>query len=304
MYVESQDRLQRGVSRTNQVSGLTRRGGSIPVATKKLVVVTVHGMGATKEDYWHNIPTELKKHLPDSVFRQLVFAPVNYQSIFQQNQNQYWERTKGKLRWRAIRRFVLSSLADAASLEFQAQMNGSPYHRVQIRILNTLRQVLKKQGVDPHTPVAILAHSLGGHVLSCYMWDAARQPPNRGVWKYTQHPKEQNRSTTQGQFLALKTTRLLVTAGCNIPLFVTGYKTIKPFPKPNNQFIWHNYYDKDDVLGWPLRTLSKPYSQLVHDHNAEVEHSLKGWSPLSHTKYWTSKQLMKTIARKCERIVT
>ena len=40
-------------------------------------------------------------------------------------------------------------------------------------------------------------------------------------------------------------------AGCNVPLFVSGPNQIQTIMPPNDQFRWINYFDKDDLLVCP-----------------------------------------------------
>jgi len=35
----------------------------------------------------------------------------------------------------------------------------------------------------------------------------------------------------------------------------------------NNAYTKDNYYDKDDVLGWPLKQMSTSYESLVNDYH-------------------------------------
>ena len=116
-------------------------------------------------------------------------------------------------------------------------------------------------------PVVIVASSLGCQVISNYIWDAQRkkrkgEPPKFGIWRQGAVEEE---CGPQDDFRRLKSLRALFTTGCNIPLFVSGHSEIEAIlpPNPNKPFEWKNYYDEDDVLGWPLRPLSDSYCRLV-----------------------------------------
>ena len=54
-------------------------------------------------------------------------------------------------------------------------------------------------------------------------------------------------------------------AGCNIPLFVSGPNQVQTIMPPNDRFRWINYFDKDDLLVWPLGPLNTSYGQLVQN---------------------------------------
>ena len=81
---------------------------------------------------------------------------------------------------------------------------------------------------------------------------------------------------------------VMCTIDCNIPIFVAGLprNQIKPIKKPNNNFVWENYYDEDDPLGWPLEQLSDGYKALVKDHEINAGGILTSWNPFSHGQYW------------------
>ncbi len=48
-------------------------------------------------------------------------------------------------------------------------------------------------------------------------------------------------------------------------MFVAGHyeSAIQAIDPDDDRFEWHNYHDKDDVLGWPLRVLSRSYRDLA-----------------------------------------
>ncbi|MNE49356.1 hypothetical protein D3C80_1438690 [compost metagenome] len=92
----------------------------------------------------------------------------------------------------------------------------------------------------------------------------------------------------------------LYTTGCNIPLFVAGHLRIEAI-KAHPDFKWFNFFDEDDVLGWPLRPLSPSYDRLVEDLAVNVGSGLvgtlvKSWNPLSHEGYWSDAAVVRHIA--------
>jgi hypothetical protein len=105
----------------------------------------------------------------------------------------------------------------------------------------------------------------------------------------------------------------IVFMGCNIPLFSLAHKHFKPiafphpdlpthFPKADPAAVlraarWLNLYDADDVLGWPLATLSEEYAQsAVEDIAVNVGGLLWSWNPKSHTEYWGDDSVVTEIA--------
>lgn len=261
-------------------------------------LITVHGMGQTKNDYAEDFFDELSDRLGEDRWNEIATAPVYYQDIMQDNQAAYYRRVRRKVDWEKLRKFVLYGFCDAASLESQKEGEDSPYFIAQSRILEAFRDLYQDLGHD--APVVAVTQSLGAQVLSNYLWDAwpARQTAN-GVWSVAQNfdsPEEES-------FCRGRTINRLYTTGCNIPIFVAGRDPNQIFPieRPNDSFQWHNYYDEDDVLGWPLRDLNDDYRELVRDHKINSG-LVSGFTPLSHVNYWSDGEFLKPLARHLRRL--
>ena len=206
------------------------------------------------------------------------------------------------LDWMRIRKFLMFGFSDAAGLERRADEPGMLYEQAQNRIfaaLETARNAL----ADASNPVVMIAQSLGGHVLSNYLWDAQAQQPGRGIWKNSPPT-----GTPADDFQRLKTMRRFFTTGCNIPVIVAGLEEadIRSVSAQGNgyDFEWHNFFDKDDVLGWPLKPLSQSYAQaVVEDHEINAGSLLTSWSPLSHTKYWGDRDFLQPTVTAIESLL-
>ena len=60
---------------------------------------------------------------------------------------------------------------------------------------------------------------------------------------------------------------------------------------------WINFFNKSDIMGYPLRSLNQSYSKAVtEDREVNDGGLLQSWNPLSHCSYWTSKSVIETIA--------
>ena len=99
----------------------------------------------------------------------------------------------------------------------------------------------------------------------------------------------------------------MVTFGCNIPLFTFAYTNVAPIvfpaaelPDPGDvrdKAKWLNYYDPDDVLGYPLKSINAAYDAVVdEDIPINVGGLFSSWNPLSHNKYWTDNDFTKPAA--------
>ena len=261
---------------------------------KDLLLLTSHGMGETDRNYWRGLDSSLTKLIKPATWNRIQFQPIYYQDVVQQNQYDVWARTllEHKLDWQLLRRFMLFGFSDAATLEHHSDNPESPYVIAQRVIRDTLRQGLASMR-SASAPVAIVAQSLGGQVISNYIWDSQR---DEGIWKHEPLP---DLTPAENKFLRLGTLRLMLTTGCNIPFFVSGLKKIEPITKPTPDFRWSNYFDKDDILGWPLRPLSPGYRKIVNEDVQINSGSIfTGWNPASHTGYWTDKDFTKPAAQK------
>lgn len=264
----------------------------------KLGLLAIHGMGTTKPDFADDFFDDVCDRLSASQASELATQTVYYQDILQPNEKAYYDKTKRKLDWLKLRQFVLYGFCDAASLESQKAGKDSPYFRAQLKILNALKDLSDK--LVKNAPIVVVAQSLGGQVFSNYLWDAApgRKPAN-GVWSSPPALSKHEEKICRGRSI-----HRLYTTGCNIPIFVAGRpsKDIKAITKPNSKFRWENYYDEDDVLGWPLSELSNSYAKLVTDRKINAG-LFNGFTPMSHTRYWKDRDFLKPLASDLKRLL-
>ncbi len=290
---------------------------------KKVALIVTHGMGdVTKQEFKDRVgelKDDLKDRMGSSSFSKVVVKPVFFQDILQRNQNKVFRAMKdgADIDWIKLRRFMLYSFCDAASLEHRAHVQGSVYFETQQRILNALASVYGTLDVGSKQ-VVFLAHSLGGQVVSNYIWDSQQTNPSQGAWSVSQSANAAPGSAKE-DFLKLKGMKYLITTGCNIPLFVAGQKPIQAVVNDQNgyQFKWHNFYDEDDVLGWPLKPLGKQYSNAApgksyakavakdHEINANggaLGYLLKSWNPFSHGEYWEDRDFLQFLSDRLSRL--
>lgn len=279
--------------------------------------ITIHGMGSTASNYSDEIISDLKQRLGAQADA-LHFGSVYFQKILQDNEEYVWKKVEKRLKWDALRKFLLFGFADAAGLENGKESIDSVYAQAQILLAKELLNAYR--AMNGKGKVVILAQSLGGHVASCYFWDAQQHAsgkiPKVGIW---QSPDTDvlafaiNNGTpftaAELDFLRGKSLQVLNTTGCNIPIFVAAHlsKDILPI-KPNASFEWHNFYDKDDVLGWPLADLSDQYGTVVKDHVVNAGGGilgwiLKSWNPMSHEQYWGDDEVLDTIEKQLRLLI-
>lgn len=264
-----------------------------------LAMLAVHGMGVTKQGYSSELTEPLKRLIPTVSYANLAFEEVYYQSLLQNNQALVFAAMRPHIDWMRLREFLLYGFSDAASLETNKDRPNSAYTRTQEMIRSKLDSLFALSG-NRAIPIVIAAHSLGCQVISNYIWDAQQQVASDGIWSQPQDPAIPAGSA-RDNFLRLKTVERFYTTGCNIPIFVAGHATIEPIVAPNANFQWINFFDQDDVLGWPLGPLSDSYGALVEDVSVNsgggaIGTLLKSWNPASHTQYWKDSEVYSRIA--------
>jgi hypothetical protein len=274
-------------------------------------LLTVHGMGETPRDYAEQLFEAVAARL-GPLAGQVDFRSIYYQDILKPNQETVWARVSDatRLHYADLRRFLLFGFGDAAGLENRKEIDGSVYELAQAAIA---RQLLGIARQDPATRVVFLAQSLGGQVLSSYIYDAQKALAGgqvlAGVWKdvdaWAMRALGARLSDSDRRFMAGGSCAAFVTTGCNIPIFCAAHKQmdIKPIAPPTPGFEWINLYDPDDALGWPLQPLSPGYAELVDDRpinagQGVVTWILKSWNPLSHSAYWGDAQVLDTLTQR------
>lgn len=267
---------------------------------KRIAVMTIHGMGDTDRSYAEPLIKKLNSRLDPEAQAEIHYGKIYYQDILQENQETLFENSRSQIDQKALRKFLLFGISDAAGLEYSRTKQEGVYKESQKRIFDGLGEAFTAaDGVQ--IPVILVAQSLGGQVISNYIWDANKQGPTWGIWR----DDHSSIPAADLNFRRLKTARTLFTTGCNIPIFVGGLDraNITPIDKPNPGFEWKNYFDEDDVLGWPLQPLSNPYDLLVEDIPINAGRLWESWNPLSHTRYWEDNDFVKPLARHIQAVL-
>lgn len=268
---------------------------------KTIALVTIHGMGDTDRDYYTEFYDEIKKSLGKAAWDKVIFKNLYYQDILQGNQEAIFNRMRDQIDWMKLRKFLMYGFSDAASLEYRKDAIDSPYFLAQKMIMQSMDEIFD-ESEEKEIPVIALAQSLGCQVMSSYIWDAepGRKVSN-GIWKNVPRNDGVADGSPKDNFRRMRSLQRLYTTGCNIPIFVSGHKKIEAINPPVPSFKWHNFFDEDDVLGWPLRPLSPSYDKLVEDISINagggvIGTLVKSWNPFSHNQYWTDSEVIGHIS--------
>ncbi|HEX6371087.1 MAG TPA: hypothetical protein VF006_19370 [Longimicrobium sp.] len=286
----------------------------------KMGVLLIHGMGNQDRGFAAPMIEELKARVRKQggddhqiAFQEVWWAPV----LADKEETLLRNMADGNdLEWMELRRFVMHSLADAIAYQ-DTNRGASPdqinvYHQVHGKIaeaMKTLRERVRAgaEADAREVPLVVIAHSLGCHMISNYIWDV----------RDSEHAKKK---PAANPFEGFQTLTGIVMFGCNIPLFTLAYVKLDPiaFPTPNLKAYfpkgtspedikdasrWLNLYDPDDVLGYPLAPLMNGFDKVVTDVAVDAGPVLRAWNPLCHTEYWTDNDVTRPTAELIRRIL-
>ncbi len=262
----------------------------------RLAVAIIHGIGTQADQrnaegqhlFAQNLIGSLRRRLGVDA-KHVAFQSLYWASVLDKRENAYLDKlTAEPVSWRWLRRIVTLFLGDASGYRKVSQAYDTTYEEVHQSLRHGLNALRAQVGAQ--TPLVVLAHSLGGHIFSNFVWD--------------QQKLNTTPSCPRDPFLALETLAGLVTFGCNIPLFTFAYDPVVPIRFPGHcltdsvreQARWLNLYAPADPLGYPLRPLPNYTKVVTQDRAMPVGPWYKRHTPLSHLEYWDDAQFHAYVA--------
>ncbi|TMV08828.1 hypothetical protein FGK63_06820 [Ruegeria sediminis] len=272
----------------------------------KMAVVVIHGMGSQFSGVEQpssalTFSRELHKRVERFVgadMGEVAWREVVWAHVLQGRQKEYLRKIKRRTGYDDVREFVVRNLSDAASYRQTPDGTDKTYEAIHAQVDRVMEDV--RVQVGDQAPVLLLAHSLGGHIMSNYIYDLQRHLLDTGQTLHSTPVR--NMQTVAG----------IMTFGCNIPIFLFAYPeaSITPIAPPNSalpqglrfQTWWYNFFDKHDVLGYPLRDCAPAYDLLVasreiRDVSINSGNIFTSWNPLSHNGYWKDPDLYEPVGR-------
>lgn len=264
---------------------------------KELAVLVIHGIGRQDENFASELIAGVSEQL-ETLGRDpqtLAWQSVYWDDILSPAQDAYLQAAfeTNDLNAKKARSILLSALGDAGSyrqLPSGGRRGGEEnltYRRVHARVSESVVKLYRDQLNSRAVPLVGLAHSFGGHILSNYIWDAHRRPDRR-----------------LSPFERMNWLTGLITFGCNIPLFTFAYRDVVPIQFPPARLParlkplarWLNFFDPDDLLGWPLQPINEAYAAIVDDERINVGGVVSGSTPVSHLAYWHDQAFARRVA--------
>ena len=134
-----------------------------------LGVLVIHGIGSQERDFADEMIDELQDLVDGS--DRIAWQPVFWADVLKKAQDSYLRRANSNntLDYMGIRRFVVGALGDASAYRRVNDDPKSTYGRVHTIVRDDVANLQGQLG--DAKPLVILAHSLGGQIMSNYIWD-------------------------------------------------------------------------------------------------------------------------------------
>ena len=256
----------------------------------KIAVAIIHGVGKQDEHFADGMKAELQQRfasqLPSAVLfpeAEIVIEPVYWAPVLQKKEDLLWAKMKGAadLDFLDLRQVMIDIAADAIAYQ-PAPNDRDVYDNIHGVVARSLRVLAQKAGSD--APLAVISHSLGTVIASNYFYDlqtARRRPLPAKVRTVTgKNPSSLEAGRTLARFF---------TMGSPIAIWSLRYGNFgAPVHLTYHDKEWLNFFDEDDIIGYPLRSLNASYRKNVtRDIPVNVGNVLTSWNPASHMGYWT-----------------
>ncbi|MCF6137352.1 chemotaxis protein [Pseudalkalibacillus berkeleyi] len=275
---------------------------------QKIGIAVIHGAGIQKEDFAEILICRLKEKIEqvakskglEITGEEFVFIPIYWGEVFHDKELKLWEAVQkgGPLDFLSLRKFMIEFLGDAIAYQ-PTDTHYQNYERVHETYFKALERLSEQVGHD--SPLMVIGHSLGTVITSNYFYDVQKVNdtlPYIKDWLHGASP------LSKGETLAS-----FVSLGSPLALWsLRFYNFDKPIQVPSKDFKnhypnakggWWNIYDRDDVLGYPLKTLNHAYDQAVNeDIEMNIGNLLTNWNPLSHFQYVKDEQIIQFIVQK------
>lgn len=275
----------------------------------KIAVAIVHGVGDTTADFADEMIAELSARFAATTqvpsADALVFRSVYWGPTLQEPENALWHQLKkgGELDFTSLRRFMVSFAADALAYQ-PLPDERSIYDEVHAEYATKLKELAAEAGED--APLVIISHSLGTVISSNYLYDLANPRKDlhgpETLAAQGDEPSALERGETLAYFVTMGSPLALWSLrfrDFGRPIQVPPAKLKKHHPDLVPLAAWDNFFDPDDVIGYPLKCLNDAYSKTVtRDCPINVGSILTSWTPMSHVEYWTDNDLTKPVSEK------
>lgn len=271
--------------------------------SQKVAVAIVHGIGKQGPDFYEGMKADIVSRCKGVCSDDIVVEPVYWARVMQDTEDELWKRMvgDGKLAYLNVRNLMIDFVADALAYQ-PTTHDRRAYDDIHAEFAASLRRLAVDAGEK--APLCIIAHSLGTVITSNFVYDL-QNPDN-----ISKRVRDEMKDTP---FDRGETLTLLYTMGSPLALwslrFLDFGKPITiPSPLLDRHYLglkgeWVNYYDRDDVVAYPLKLLNKEYEQAVTaDAQVNVGDLFSSWNPMSHLGYWNDRDVLDPISKAITRV--
>jgi len=271
-----------------------------------IAIAFIHGIGRTEPGYSAAMQRALIRRFASRIggeagdpYSQLIFEEVNWSAALQNREDELWSRLlpAGPMRFGRLRRFLIDFAGDAIAYQ-PAPSDRTAYDAIHRELAGGLARLASRAG--PRAPLCVIAHSLGTVIASNYFYDLLK------LRNSFMHPDVRS-MIHDAPLERAETLALLFTMGSPIALWSLRYPEfgepirlpLKALARhhPGLKASWVNFYDADDVIGYPLRPLNAAYRDAItEDRPVDVGSIFTRWNPLSHVGYWNDGKVADVIA--------
>lgn len=267
----------------------------------RIGVAVVHGIGDQSADFAEPFVVALReafaRMVPRAPSDALVFGPVHWAPVLDEAQRRLGERVglRDDLDWRWLRRVMISFVGDGIAYE-PTLHDRRTYDAIHGVMADSLHALAAEAGGS--APLCVVAHSLGSVIASNYMYDLGKPELLSDTVKahMTDAPLERGETFTH-----------FFTLGSPLAIWALHHDDFgRPLTVPSRRLAshhptltgsWLNFFDRDDVIAYPLQGLNEVYAKAVTE---DVAVSAGGWlagqTPLSHTGYLSDGAVVNRIA--------
>ena len=270
---------------------------------KRIGVLVIHGMGSHRPGYSAEMVGEIARRL-GALETRVAWEEIHWAYILKDREDVVWKSLQSAqqhdgtplwLDWIKLRQFVLHNFGDA--IAYQRGTGDESAYTLIHNVISANLKALKASLADPKAPIIVLAKSLGAHIISNYIWDR-------------QHGDKIDSLESVDNLVGV------ITMGCQIALFSLSFPFARPIILPGSGIkkkglkevaAWLNFFDRDDVLGWPVRPVyeknfrkltaaEKHTVKIIQEHEVNVGSLLTAWNPATHLGYGTDDDVTKPVA--------
>jgi hypothetical protein len=266
------------------------------IMNKKLGVFLIRGAGKEGSKEQQKFVGKLNLHLKAiGINPELIhYEYANWYEPTQINEDELFNRlfhSGYTLKNRALRKFILFLVSDLVAYIGEPNRPGNAYLQTHERIHQSILNL--KAELEEDAPLIIIASSLATEIISNYIRDrqiAQNQDPC-GLSSF------ERMETLTGIFMFGNMGPVYMASR---PIDLTEPFTFPPLKLPERlkPFVyWGNFYDKNDPMGFPLRSINAFFKERVTE-DVEINSGgwLLSWNAGSHLGYWKSRKIRKRVA--------